>query len=100
MSSTRRSAGCDASSSSCDELLGQGERSGAFNVIDRAQTVTAILFLGIDVARCNGARGSPTAEVVGQLHGELTVCMLAPGSVSAGAAGGLTQSAAAGQQRP
>lgn len=59
-----------------DELLRSGEADGALDVIDRPGTVTAILSLGIDVARWYGS--SPSPEALGELYGELVVRMVSP----------------------
>lgn len=58
-----------------DELLESGEVAGALDVVDRPGTVTAILSLGIDVARWYAS--SPSPEELGALYGELVVRMVA-----------------------
>ena len=59
-----------------EDELRRGEEAGVLDVVDRAGTVTAILSMGIDVARWYGAPRSPTPDVIGRLYGELVVRML------------------------
>ena len=53
-----------------------GEEAGLLEIADRAATLTAILSLGIDVARWYGVARSPSPDVLGRLYGDLVLKML------------------------
>ena len=60
-----------------EELVARGEAAGVFTVTDRPTTVTALLSLGIDVARWYGVPGSPEPEELAHIYGEFVGRMLA-----------------------